>query len=311
MKGAIAYLNSIYSTPSVIDDTSFHRPQMQSSLDQSGIHADSILGTFSPHSSFMEPNETSILVPAQKRRKSIRDSEYASLLVSEGKPVSSYSSLLRDSISTAQDVEHGNYTSLFAKSVQVSDSSTLNASISPTNSSLSGSVNALSSKVSLINKSLTERVMNKEEKEETKKDLEPEEEPEPELETQPKQEQEEPESEQGEEGSEQGQELNPESEQEQTEDQAEDQAEEQTEQEDLPEIDQGGLSDHELPESINSIEETTIRDLFGNSHNDEKISIIDTLMPPPSSSLRLRIPEKGISRRGRKKGSKSGYFMNS
>ena len=33
-------------------------------------------------------------------------------------------------------------------------------------------------------------------------------------------------------------------------------------------------------------------------------------MPPPSSSLRLRIPEKGISRRGRKKGSKSGYAGN-
>lgn len=107
MKNAIGYLNSIYSTPSVIEDTSFHRPQVESTIDQSGIHADSILGTFSPHSSFMAPNETSVIAPARKRRKSIRDSEYASLLVSEGNPVSSYSSLLRDSLSTAQDARNG------------------------------------------------------------------------------------------------------------------------------------------------------------------------------------------------------------
>ena len=68
-------------------------------------------------------------------------------------------------------------------------------------------------------------------------------------------------------------------------------------------IDQGGLSGG----SFTQLEETTIRDLLGDSleRSPAGTSLLEPMqMPPPTRSLKLRIPEKGVSRRGRKKGSK-------
>ena len=94
VKDAMNYLNSVYSSPSVIGEASFSR---NASVDQSGVRVDSLLGSLSPHDSFLRSTETSLVAPPVKRRKSIKESDYASLLVTERSGVSTYNSLFQPS----------------------------------------------------------------------------------------------------------------------------------------------------------------------------------------------------------------------
>ena len=59
--------------------------------------SDSFLGPESDHSSFLKSTETSFVAFPAKRRRSIRRSDYDSLLLSESKRISTYSSLLQSS----------------------------------------------------------------------------------------------------------------------------------------------------------------------------------------------------------------------
>ena len=75
--------------------------------------------------------------------------------------------------------------------------------------------------------------------------------------------------------------------------------------------------DEETPTTLTSQEETVIRNLLS-SQPDEPSQVQmtqsyldDSMMPPPTQSLRskLRIPLKGLSRAGRKKGQKNDEWM--
>ena len=310
VKDAMNYLNSVYSSPSVIGEASFSR---SASVDQSGVRVDSLLGSLSPHDSFLRSTETSLVAPPVKRRKSIKESDYASLLVTERSGVSTYNSLFQPS-----------QTSILAeKPLQGLNSlSNLQAFVDRrlSNSSTLDSISIRADSVSHSETSVVQPLNPSPMKEEELPPLEPEpldqgdeEEEKSEEEKKKEEENEEQQEEQEEEEEEQKEEQEEEEEQkeEQEEHEATQNEEISTEPPEAKEsnhstnisIDQGGLSGG----SFTQLEETTIRDLLGDSleRSPAGTSLLEpTQMPPPTRSLKLRIPEKGVSRRGRKKGSK-------
>lgn len=297
VKDAMNYLNSVYSSPSVIGEASFSR---NASVDQSGVRVDSLLGSLSPHDSFLRSTETSLVAPPVKRRKSIKESDYASLLVTERSGVSTYNSLFQPS-----------QTSILAeKPLQGLNSlSNLQAFVDRrlSNSSTLDSISIRADSVSHSETSVVQPLNPSPMKEEELPPLEPE--------PLDQGDEEEEKSEENKEENEEQQEDQEEEEEEQKEEQEEHEA---TQNEEIstepPEakesdhstnisIDQGGLSGG----SFTQLEETTIRDLLGDSleRSPAGTSLLEPMqMPPPTRSLKLRIPEKGVSRRGRKKGSK-------
>ena len=307
VKDAMNYLNSVYSSPSVIGEASFSR---NASVDQSGVRVDSLLGSLSPHDSFLRSTETSLVAPPVKRRKSIKESDYASLLVTERSGVSTYNSLFQPS-----------QTSILAeKPLQGLNSlSNLQAFVDRrlSNSSTLDSISIRADSVSHSETSVVQPLNPSPMKEEELPPLEPEplDQGDEEEEKKKEEKKKEEESEENKEENEEQQEDQEEEEEEQKEEQEEHEA---TQNEEIstepPEakesdhstnisIDQGGLSGG----SFTQLEETTIRDLLGDSleRSPAGTSLLEpTQMPPPTRSLKLRIPEKGVSRRGRKKGSK-------
>ena len=92
-KRAGEFLPSVPTTPSIASDESFvvmKQPNL-------GSGSDSFLGPDSDHSSFLKSTETSFVAFPTKRRRSIRRSDYDSLLLSESKRISNYSSLFQSS----------------------------------------------------------------------------------------------------------------------------------------------------------------------------------------------------------------------
>ena len=318
VKDALNYLNSVYSSPSVIGEASFSR---NSSVDQSGVRVDSILGSLSPHDSFIQSTETSLVAPPVKRRKSIKESDYASLLVTERSGVSTYNSLFQPSqtsILAEKPLQGLNSLSNLQAFVdrRLSNSSTLDSisirgdSVSHGETSVLQPLNPSPVKEEDELPPLEPEPIDQGDDEEEKRGEEEEDQ------------QEEEENQQEEEENEEEEKNEEENEQEEEENQEEDQQQEETTgNEEIstepPEakesdhstnisIDQGGLSGG----SFTQLEETTIRDLLGDSleRSPAGTSLLEpTQMPPPTRSLKLRIPEKGVSRRGRKKGSKGEY----
>lgn len=234
------------------------------------------MGNESAHTSFYNPNESSILSSVPSRRRSIRESQYESLLRSETKRVSTYSDLFQDSeILSASVAER----SLFRPSPSVVhqdsspsivhqdstkslDSSTLSAaSISHADTSLDHQLSHLSSRLSEVNEA-SKSSLSPSMDESVKKELIMREQQEP-VEIEP------------------------------------------------------ASFDEETPTTLTSQEETVIRNLLS-SQPDEPSQVQmtqsyleDSMMPPPTQSLRskLRIPLKGLSRAGRKKGQKNDEWM--
>ena len=296
VKDAMNYLNSVYSSPSVIGEASFSR---NASVDQSGVRVDSLLGSLSPHDSFLRSTETSLVAPPVKRRKSIKESDYASLLVTERSGVSTYNSLFQPS-----------QTSILAeKPLQGLNSlSNLQAFVDRrlSNSSTLDSISIRADSVSHSETSVVQPLNPSPMKEEELPPLEPEP-----LDQGDEKEEKNEEEKKKEEESEENKEENEEQQEEHEEHEATQNEEISTEPPEAKEsdhstnisIDQGGLSGG----SFTQLEETTIRDLLGDSleRSPAGTSLLEpTQMPPPTRSLKLRIPEKGVSRRGRKKGSK-------
>ena len=85
------------STPSFSTDDSFVVAKSRPSQMQGGVGIDSFISPESEHASFMKSTETSFVSVPPKRRRSIRESQYESLLLSENKRISSYSSLFQSS----------------------------------------------------------------------------------------------------------------------------------------------------------------------------------------------------------------------
>ena len=297
VKDAMNYLNSVYSSPSVIGEASFSR---NASVDQSGVRVDSLLGSLSPHDSFLRSTETSLVAPPVKRRKSIKESDYASLLVTERSGVSTYNSLFQPS-----------QTSILAeKPLQGLNSlSNLQAFVDRrlSNSSTLDSISIRADSVSHSETSVVQPLNPSPMKEEELPPLEPE----PLDQGDEKEEKSEENKEENEEQQEDQEEEEEEQKEEQEEHEATQNEEISTEPPEAKEsdhstnisIDQGGLSGG----SFTQLEETTIRDLLGDSleRSPAGTSLLEPMqMPPPTRSLKLRIPEKGVSRRGRKKGSK-------
>ena len=297
VKDAMNYLNSVYSSPSVIGEASFSR---NASVDQSGVRVDSLLGSLSPHDSFLRSTETSLVAPPVKRRKSIKESDYASLLVTERSGVSTYNSLFQPS-----------QTSILAeKPLQGLNSlSNLQAFVDRrlSNSSTLDSISIRADSVSHSETSVVQPLNPSPMKEEELPPLEPE----PLDQGDEEEEKSEEEKEENEEQQEDQEEEEEEQKEEQEEHEATQNEEISTEPPEAKEsdhstnisIDQGGLSGG----SFTQLEETTIRDLLGDSleRSPAGTSLLEPMqMPPPTRSLKLRIPEKGVSRRGRKKGSK-------
>lgn len=296
VKDAMNYLNSVYSSPSVIGEASFSR---NASVDQSGVRVDSLLGSLSPHDSFLRSTETSLVAPPVKRRKSIKESDYASLLVTERSGVSTYNSLFQPS-----------QTSILAeKPLQGLNSlSNLQAFVDRrlSNSSTLDSISIRADSVSHSETSVVQPLNPSPMKEEELPPLEPEP-----LDQGDEEEEKSEEEKKKEEESEETKEENEEQQEEHEEHEATQNEEISTEPPEAKEsdhstnisIDQGGLSGG----SFTQLEETTIRDLLGDSleRSPAGTSLLEPMqMPPPTRSLKLRIPEKGVSRRGRKKGSK-------
>ena len=296
VKDAMNYLNSVYSSPSVIGEASFSR---NASVDQSGVRVDSLLGSLSPHDSFLRSTETSLVAPPVKRRKSIKESDYASLLVTERSGVSTYNSLFQPS-----------QTSILAeKPLQGLNSlSNLQAFVDRrlSNSSTLDSISIRADSVSHSETSVVQPLNPSPMKEEELPPLEPEP-----LDQGDEEEEKSEEEKKKEEESEENKEENEEQQEEHEEHEATQNEEISTEPPEAKEsdhstnisIDQGGLSGG----SFTQLEETTIRDLLGDSleRSPAGTSLLEPMqMPPPTRSLKLRIPEKGVSRRGRKKGSK-------
>ena len=319
VKDALNYLNSVYSSPSVIGETSFSR---NNPVDQSGVRVDSLLGSLSPHDSFIRSTETSLVAPPVKRRRSIKESDYASLLATERSGVSTYNSLFQasqTSILAEKPLQGLNSLSNLQAFVdrRLSNSSTLDSisiradSVSHGDSSVLQPLNPSPVKEDEL-PPLDPEPMDQGSEEDEKGDENKEEEREEEEE---KREEEEPKSE------EEQIEEKKDSEEEQQEDEDNQEEHETTGNEEIstepPEakesdhsanvsIDQGGLSGG----SFTQLEETTIRDLLDDSleRPPAGASLLEpTQMPPPTRSLKLRIPEKGVSRRGRKKGSKGEF----
>ena len=329
---------------------------LSTSSHQGEIDADSILGTIPSHSSFMNPNEPSMIAPKEKRRRSIKETDYASLLVSESKPVSSYSSLFQNSELTGLSQSSVNsrpglagLTNLSSLHVPspVSDSSTLSSESIPqadssihltSNNNLSFLTSRLSHANQMMEKGLeqgqvndaTTKIKNLEEFSELRDRLSAIPHKEDSLV---------PISDRLEKlsmlSTSQGTDTNDTTDNttesshlsqksqslqvSQKDEMEEEEEQEQEQEQELPSMDMdmdmdmdiGSIDDvneEDLPGSMNSSEETVIRELLDHQSSKSALasgamSFLGSLMPPPKQSLRLTIPGKGISRAGRKKGS--------
>ena len=320
------------STPSFSTDDSFVVAKSRPSQMQGGVGIDSFISPESEHASFMKSTETSFVSVPPKRRRSIRESQYESLLLSENKRISSYSSLFQSSEVSGVGSDPIQSLHIPAKPSDVSVSSlsvsNVDSSLQELSLRLGESVVAIPDEKSLegmmeksngdlqmeqseihLNSDIREQSLEmREELEESQQELEQESEQESGQESQQELEQE---SEQGS-GQQSQQEFGQESQQE-----LEQESQQELEQESQQELEQESQhpSDHEsLHQSqensidsnslssdvsfVNSQEEETLRELLlpsQPSQLDEETSLMNsTLMPPPSSSLfsRLRIPSR-------------------
>ena len=270
-RNAEEFLPSVLSTPSRSGTNSMITANQDDSMNFSGIHASSILNNESAHASFYNPNETSFMSSVPRRRRSIRESQYESLLRSETKRVATYSGLFDDSVRLSPSAAEK---SLFRMSSSVSNISEIKSadtsiistgSINNSDASPDHSLSHLSSRLSAINEAtrttlvhspspaptspsdaMKKEVVMREEMEEPSVEIEP------------------------------------------------------------------ASFDEESTKTLSSQEETAIRNLLSSQPDEpsqlQPSSLMeDSMMPPPTQPLhaKLRIPLKGVSRAGRKKGQKN------
>lgn len=132
-RDAAPLLNSVLNSSINSNDESFVVSRRHDSESSSMILGDSFLDLNTTHSSFLNPNESSFVLPSVvPHRRSIRESQYNSLLMPDNKRVSSYDSLLRTSDVGFDQVNNYNslFTGLSSHENSVLNSSTLNTSIS-------------------------------------------------------------------------------------------------------------------------------------------------------------------------------------
>ena len=296
------------STPSFSTDDSFVVAKSRPSQMQGSVGIDSFISPESEHASFMKSTETSFVSVPPKRRRSIRESQYESLLLSENKRISSYSSLFQSSEVSGVGSDPIQSLHISAKPSDVSVSSlsvsNVDSSLQELSLRLGESVVAIPDEKSLegmmeksngdLQMEQSEAHLNNDIREQSLEMREELEESQQELEQ---------ESEQGS-GQQSHQEFDQESQQE-----LEQESQQELEQESQQELEQE--SQHQSQENsfdtnslssdasfVNSQEEETLRELLlpsQPSQLDEETSLMDsTLMPPPSSSLfsRLRIPSR-------------------
>ena len=322
-KRAGEFLPSVPTTPSIATDESFvvmKQPNL-------GSGSDSFLGPDSDHSSFLKSTETSFVAFPTKRRRSIRRSDYDSLLLSESKRISNYSSLFQSSEmkQLSPDVLQSlqtqpKLTDLSLSSISGSRmDSTLQESEIMVNEPKEkreeekmnemsvgvddGTVGDESNGRENVQPSM-EVESEEEEEEEEEKSKEMSKSEEPKSIEEEEEEQEEPEEEQEEEEEEEEKSEQKEEEEEEKSEQKEEEPEEEQEEEEeesqhsVASIESGNsLSMGDIP-FANSQEERTLRELLIPSQPSqlgETTSLLEpSLMPPPSSSLssRLRIPNR-------------------
>ena len=316
---------SVPTTPSIATDESFvvmKQPNL-------GSGSDSFLGPDSDHSSFLKSTETSFVAFPTKRRRSIRRSDYDSLLLSESKRISNYSSLFQSSEmkQLSPDVLQSlqtqpKLTDLSLSSISGSRmDSTLQESEIMVNEPKEkreeekmdemsvgvddGTVGNESNGRENVQPSMeVESEEEEEEEEEEEKSKEMSKSEEPKSIEEEEEEQEEPEEEQEEEEEEEEKSEQKEEEEEEKSEQKEEEPEEEQEEEEeesqhsVASIESGNsLSMGDIP-FANSQEERTLRELLIPSQPSqlgETTSLLEpSLMPPPSSSLssRLRIPNR-------------------
>ena len=324
-KRAGEFLPSVPTTPSIATDESFvvmKQPNL-------GSGSDSFLGPDSDHSSFLKSTETSFVAFPTKRRRSIRRSDYDSLLLSESKRISNYSSLFQSSEmkQLSPDVLQSlqtqpKLTDLSLSSISGSRmDSTLQESEIMVNEPKEkreeekmdemsvgvddGTVGNESNGRENVQPSMeVESEEEEEEEEEEEKSKEMSKSEEPKSIEEEEEEQEEPEEEQEEEEEEEEKSEQKEEEEEEKSEQKEEEPEEEQEEEEeesqhsVASIESGNsLSMGDIP-FANSQEERTLRELLIPSQPSqlgETTSLLEpSLMPPPSSSLssRLRIPNR-------------------
>ena len=315
---------SVPTTPSIATDESFvvmKQPNL-------GSGSDSFLGPDSDHSSFLKSTETSFVAFPTKRRRSIRRSDYDSLLLSESKRISNYSSLFQSSEmkQLSPDVLQSlqtqpKLTDLSLSSISGSRmDSTLQESEIMVNEPKEkreeekmdemsvgvddGTVGNESNGRENVQPSMEVESEEEEEEEEEEKSKEMSKSEEPKSIEEEEEEQEEPEEEQEEEEEEEEKSEQKEEEEEEKSEQKEEEPEEEQEEEEeesqhsVASIESGNsLSMGDIP-FANSQEERTLRELLIPSQPSqlgETTSLLEpSLMPPPSSSLssRLRIPNR-------------------
>lgn len=257
---------SVLSTPSKSGDDSLMIANQEDSINQSGIHASSILSNESAHTSFYNPNETSFMSSVPRRRRSIRESQYESLLRSETKRVATYSGLFQDSERLSPSAAEK---SLFRPSsaapniseIKSADTSILSTgSVNNDDASPDHSLSHLSSRLSAINEATRSTLIHS-----------PSPAPESPLD-----------------------------------------AKKEVVMHEEMDIEPASF-DEESTKTLSSQEETAIRNLLSSQPDEPSqlqpsTSLLeDSMMPPPTQSLhaKLRIPLKGVSRAGRKKGQKN------
>ena len=323
-KRAGEFLPSVPTTPSIATDESFvvmKQPNL-------GSGSDSFLGPDSDHSSFLKSTETSFVAFPTHRRRSIRRSDYDSLLLSESKRISNYSSLFQSSEmkQLSPDVLQSlqtqpKLTDLSLSSISGSRmDSTLQESEIMVNEPKEkreeekmdemsvrvddGTVGNESNGRENVQPSMEVESEEEEEEEEEEKSKEMSKSEEPKSIEEEEEEQEEPEEEQEEEEEEEEKSEQKEEEEEEKSEQKEEETEEEQEEEEeesqhsVASIESGNsLSMGDIP-FANSQEERTLRELLIPSQPSqlgETTSLLEpSLMPPPSSSLssRLRIPNR-------------------
>ena len=323
-KRAGEFLPSVPTTPSIATDESFvvmKQPNL-------GSGSDSFLGPDSDHSSFLKSTETSFVAFPTHRRRSIRRSDYDSLLLSESKRISNYSSLFQSSEmkQLSPDVLQSlqtqpKLTDLSLSSISGSRmDSTLQESEIMVNEPKEkreeekmdemsvrvddGTVGNESNGRENVQPSMEVESEEEEEEEEEEKSKEMSKSEEPKSIEEEEEEQEEPEEEQEEEEEEEEKSEQKEEEEEEKSEQKEEEPEEEQEEEEeesqhsVASIESGNsLSMGDIP-FANSQEERTLRELLIPSQPSqlgETTSLLEpSLMPPPSSSLssRLRIPNR-------------------
>ena len=296
------------STPSFSTDDSFVVAKSRPSQMQGGVGIDSFISPESEHASFMKSTETSFVSVPPKRRRSIRESQYESLLLSENKRISSYSSLFQSSEVSGVGSDPIQSLHIPAKPSDVSVSSlsvsNVDSSLQELSLRLGESVVAIPDEKSLegmmeksngdlqmeqseihLNSDIREQSLEmREELEESQQELEQESGQESQQELQQ------------EFGQESQQELEQESQQE-----LEQESQHPSDHESLHQSQENSIDSNSLSSDVsfvNSQEEETLRELLlpsQPSQLDEETSLMNsTLMPPPSSSLfsRLRIPSR-------------------